>query len=423
MELQEILLTSTNSHNAELRNLLLAKFNNWIKEPQNSTKIDSLSDSESSALLHLLEAEISNSNTYSLRVERFNELYAFNYNLNIIASELIQLLILDDTSSSFIVGDGAFLGMPLSESLLIDGISELKNNGYWVSPVSMSNVQILHTLDCLKNFKFISRSSPPHVFSGSNLLDFVHDGNSPDPKFGDTYWLADQDKIVHSKSLNRLAFDPFILSIANGYLGCPPIHDQINVWFSFPTKKEKANLSENAQLFHQDKDFIKFLKVFIYLTDVNEGNGPHSYVEASHRDPLHDKDIPLHTRLDDRSVESIYGVDRIKTITGKAGVIVFADTSCAHKGSPLNSGSRIMLQLEYTTSLYLSQVSPFTDLDLHKSYLPLVSERFFDRVAANYSSKNRKVFGLLDYTISRKSKFLSKLNMIRLVIKGLVFKR
>lgn len=381
-------MTSTSFQSLELREFLLSNFNSWINAYQNSIRIDNLSDSESSALLHLLETEITKANSYSLRVERFNELYAFNYNLNLIASELLQCLILGNTLSSFIVSDAAFLGMPLPESLLIDGISELKKNGYWISPVSMSKEQILHTLDCLKNFKFISRSSPPHVFNGSNLLDFVHDGNSPDPKFGDTYWLADQDKIVHSKSLNRLAFDPFILSIANGYLGCPPIHDQINVWFSFPTKKEKANLSENAQLFHQDKDFIKFLKVFIYLTDTNEENGPHSYVEASHRDPLHDKDIPLHKRLDDRSVESIYGVDRIKTIIGKAGVIIFADTSCAHKGSPLNSGSRIMLQLEYTTSLYLSQVSPFTNLDLHKAYLPLVSQRFFDRVAANYSSKN-----------------------------------
>jgi hypothetical protein len=374
------------------------------------------------ALLHLLEAEISKANTYNLRLERFHELYSFNYNLNLIASELIQCLILKNALSSFKVGDGAFMGIPLSESLLIDGISELKKHGYWVSPVSMSTDQIHQILDCLKNFEFISKSSPPQVLSVSKLLDLVRDGKSPDPKFGDVYWSQDQNKIVHSKLINRLAFDPFILSIANGYLGCPPIHDQVNVWFSFPTKEDKVNLSDNAQLFHQDKDFIKFLKVFIYFTDVDEKNGPHSYVEASHRDPMHDKDIPLHTRVDDKLVESIYGADRIKTILGRAGTLVFADTSCAHKGTPLYSGSRCILQLEYTTSLYLSQVSPFTNLDMRKAYRPPVSSHCFDRIKANYSSNNRKIFRMLDPNISEKSKLFSKLHVIRLVLKRLALK-
>ena len=117
-------MTSISFQNLELRKLLLAKFDTWANEPQNLIKIDNLSDSESLALLHLLEAEISKANTYNLRVERFHELYSFNYNLNLIASELIQCLILKNALSSFKVGDGAFMGIPLSESLLIDGISE-----------------------------------------------------------------------------------------------------------------------------------------------------------------------------------------------------------------------------------------------------------------------------------------------------------
>ena len=45
----------------------------------------------------------------------------------------------------------------------------------------------------------------------------------------------------------------------------------------------KGASSEAAQLFHFDMDRIRFLKVFIYLTDVGTENGPHVYVRGSHR--------------------------------------------------------------------------------------------------------------------------------------------
>ena len=351
-----------------------------------------LSDKESQALLHLLQAEINHSNTFNLRIERFEELYSFNYNLNLIASELMQILVGGESLSSFKVADSSFFDMQLPDSLLSYGVNELKRNGYWISPIAFSTEHIYQALECLKDFEFNSISLPPQTLSGLELLKLIEIGSSPDQKYGDIYWSIDQNKIVHSEFFNRLAFDPFILSIANGYFGCPPIHDQTNIWFSFPTKIDANNLSKNAQLFHQDKDFIKFLKVFIYLTDVNEENGPHSYVEGSHRDPLHDYGIPLHTRVDNMKIVDIYGAKRVKTIIGKAGYLVFADTSCAHKGSPLISGSRLMLQLEYTTSLYLSQICPFSTLNMEKTYKPSVSNSFFKRISANYNSLHRKIF-------------------------------
>ena len=48
-------------------------------------------------------------------------------------------------------------------------------------------------------------------------------------------------------------------------------------------KLSKKADSEAAQMFHFDLDRIKWLKFFIYLTDVKINSGPHVYVSGTHK--------------------------------------------------------------------------------------------------------------------------------------------
>jgi phytanoyl-CoA dioxygenase PhyH len=104
-----------------------------------------------------------------------------------------------------------------------------------------------------------------------------------------------------------------------------------------------------AQLFHYDFNRLNFLKVLIYLTDVDEHNGPHCYVRGSHRDKpdalLHDR------RMTDEEINAHYPAEQISQVTGPAGTVLIADTLGFHKGQRLDSGERLLFHLEYSDSL------------------------------------------------------------------------
>lgn len=109
-------------------------------------------------------------------------------------------------------------------------------------------------------------------------------------------------------------------------------------------------------------------------------------------DELNQHGIPYSTRLPDEQVLNIYGEDKLRIVEGKAGTIIFGDTVAAHKGLPLKKGSRLMLQLEYAASLYMSPVCPFRDLSaevkeaIHTDVLNQV------RLFANYVDDANKIY-------------------------------
>jgi hypothetical protein len=100
--------------------------------------------------------------------------------------------------------------------------------------------------------------------------------------------------------------------------------------------------------------FIKFIKVFIYLKDVESENGPHVYVPGS----MLSKNLHLpegytaSSRVSDEFILNKYGGEGIKEMTGKKGTILFEDTSGYHKGKSVEKGHRVIAQLEYSPSLF-----------------------------------------------------------------------
>lgn len=105
---------------------------------------------------------------------------------------------------------------------------------------------------------------------------------------------------------------------------------------------------------HRDSFFGQF-KALIYLTDVNEDNGPFEYIRNSHRLSWKFSDryrhrTPLHQpRVTDEMVAEILSKDatRLCTVTGGAGSIALVDTTGIHRGRPLRSGKRAALTNYY----------------------------------------------------------------------------
>jgi hypothetical protein len=162
----------------------------------------------------------------------------------------------------------------------------------------------------------------------------------------------DMIDLMNNEDIQKLIIDPVLLNIARNYLGCEPIFDFPAMWWSTSFQKEAS--SEAAQLYHFDMDRIKWLKIFFYINDVTLENGPHCYIQGTHLPNTKPNEILKrgYERIQDSELHPYYKPDDIKIVCGQAGSIFAGDTKCWHKGTNLKKGHRLVLEFEYTSSLF-----------------------------------------------------------------------
>lgn len=213
--------------------------------------------------------------------------------------------------------------------------------GYKVLNEEYDNLKVDNLFDLTNRLKCTSKND-----SSSSKFFFKDQDN----KFP-TYSYSENELLCEKSVLDTVVDNQFV-EIARSYFECPPILTSVNMWWSTDYLK-KAN-EDAAQMFHFDLDRIKWLKIFIYLTDVGENNGPHVYIEKTHK-PF-SKPYKFMTRgyqrISDEEIYSSYPKNRIKTLLGKRGTVIIGDTSCYHKGLAPISGNRLIFEFELSNSLF-----------------------------------------------------------------------
>ncbi len=188
--------------------------------------------------------------------------------------------------------------------------NKLKENGYVVLENYISQEQV-------EELKKITDNLPGYNFHIPNRAF-----NQETKVFSDdTDWnitAYKMDVMLQNKLILNIITNPKLVSLAQSYLGCMPTIHSINLWWSKYTGEVF-----HTQKLHRDIDDYKFLAFFIYLSDVDENNGPHVFYPKTHNGS---------DNLDEKVV-----------ITGKAGTAIIADTYAWHHGSPLYDGKRLML--------------------------------------------------------------------------------
>lgn len=155
--------------------------------------------------------------------------------------------------------------------------------------------------------------------------------------------------LFECEAVQQLATDPYFFSIAQDYLGFNPVFDVMTMWWSAPTRDEQLQ-SRAAQLYHFDMDRLKFVKFFVYLTDVDGETGPHCYVRGSHqRKPAA---LLKDARLSDAEILEHYQESDLVELTGKTGTLLAVDTRGFHKGKPLVNRDRLIFQIQFADSLF-----------------------------------------------------------------------
>ncbi len=163
--------------------------------------------------------------------------------------------------------------------------------------------------------------------------------------------------LLTDPKLQAVMLDKTLVELASQYLNAFPILDICTMWWSPAWAKEPS--LQAAQMYHFDMDRIKWLKFFVYLVDVDENNGPHVFVKRTHKQDKRQNHLLKggYVRLADEAVESVFR-EQVTHITGKRGTMFLADTRALHKGLLPAEGNRLVLQLEFTASLFGTVFNP-----------------------------------------------------------------
>ncbi len=224
----------------------------------------------------------------------------------------------------------------LSDAEMQKSLVALNQKGYFCLRNHISNDLIDHINADVRDMRFSSESSPDLITLNPK---FPPQCNTAHALTKDIYSSSYIQKLTHSKLL---------LSIASAYLKTEVQLLNSCLWYSFASSKPT---SEAAQFYHFDLDTLKWLKVFIYLSDVTKQNGPHEYIEGSHIPGSKPAELLMrgYCRLTDKEIDNFFEGKR-KQALGSAGTIVFADTRCFHKGTNPMTGYRLVLQAIYAPS-------------------------------------------------------------------------
>ena len=224
----------------------------------------------------------------------------------------------------------------LDEKQLDEIVNSIENDGYYIFPSVVPQTIV----DQLSRFaESVPCETVPNL--KENLIFDKNDIKAT--KYG-----INEQLIIEQHVSQEIIMDKGLIEISGRYLKSEPINDLVSMWWSTNFSSEASN--EAAQMFHFDMDRIKFLKYFIYLTDVNTDSGPHIFIRGSHKS-LPNK-LKKDGRFSDDEILNIYSQKDIIEIVGPKGTIVAVDTRGLHKGKPLKDLYRLIFQVEFSNSTF-----------------------------------------------------------------------
>jgi ectoine hydroxylase-related dioxygenase (phytanoyl-CoA dioxygenase family) len=167
-----------------------------------------------------------------------------------------------------------------------------------------------------------------------------------------TAFVVQRDDTTDIPEIQQLLCDDSLIAVAQNYLRAKPIFSAVVLSWSAAIKDRPDN--DAAQEFHWDMERIRWLRYFIYLTDVTADAGPHCFISGTHKTGAIPKELYRqgYVRHTDDEIIAHYGKDRYREFTGKRGTIIAEDSRGFHKGAVLRKGDRLLLAFEMSTTTF-----------------------------------------------------------------------
>lgn len=160
-----------------------------------------------------------------------------------------------------------------------------------------------------------------------------------------------------------------LLDAVTEYLGEVPILGNVTIMVSVPN-----NSQVGSQLYHLDFADEKQIKLFIYVDEVTQDNGPFTFTPISVTNELIKAYGYDRGRLTIDEVEKAVGAEKEIKVTGPAGTALLCDTSrCLHYGSNRNKTTRVVLLIQYVAHAVPEQPPAVWPVDDIAKRIPLDS--------------------------------------------------
>jgi Phytanoyl-CoA dioxygenase (PhyH) len=167
------------------------------------------------------------------------------------------------------------------------------------------------------------------------------------------------EDVLACRPLMDLANDPDVLNAIARRLGAVPTLASAEAWWTFGENNQAAEHAFD-DIYHRDADDLRFVKMFVYLTDTTPRSGAHRFVLGSHTDQR----FARRGAISEGEVEGAYAPEQMLTVTGKAGTAFLEDTWGIHRALLATEGRRLIFSATYA----LAARMPFSP---QKPLLPL----------------------------------------------------
>lgn len=198
----------------------------------------------------------------------------------------------------------------------------------------------------LRDKKMSDRLNAQTVFKLESVPSLVRMGD---------YSMED---VVNCPHILNLANNPALIELATTYLGCKPTISQVAVRMAFPSE----TMGVSVQRFHRDAEDWRYIKLIVFLSDVDHEGGPHFFVIKTH---LERAPIRLKSHSDEE-IAANYGAEAITEVIGNSGFGFIIDSAGIHKGASPTKNFRLMLQIQYSICEgYAHEYEPVEHPDAH----------------------------------------------------------
>jgi ectoine hydroxylase-related dioxygenase (phytanoyl-CoA dioxygenase family) len=156
----------------------------------------------------------------------------------------------------------------------------------------------------------------------------------------------------------RIIADRQLLDVANAYLQLWSKIEYVDLWYTPPQPADAERRA--SQRWHRDFDDRYLLKVFVYLTDVDQETGPFEYVPRSQPGGAYDELWPWHPMSESYPPQEELTAkigDSVKTFTGPKGTMILCNTSGFHRGGFVTGKPRVLATATYCSPASLAALT------------------------------------------------------------------
>jgi len=164
--------------------------------------------------------------------------------------------------------------------------------------------------------------------------------------------LLEKDQVINLKNdFIRLSLSTQVLNIVNSYLQLLAKFRGSDLKATIPMPEGSRHYA--SQQWHRDPEDKRLVKVFLYINDVDESTGPFHYLKYSHDGGKWRNIFPLQppsgTAKMPPDADDMIPHQDVLSCVGKAGTLIFCDTSGLHKGGYSMEKTRVMYTSTFTS--------------------------------------------------------------------------